>query len=92
MRRPTRLELKSVTCAGSRFTGSATGPLGAYLVRHRLVTASGRVAIVSDQGVKMGRHSRLHIRGVARDGHLDEIEVGGSVVPVIDGTLRVPAA
>ncbi len=26
MRRPTRLELKSVTCAGSRFTGSATSP------------------------------------------------------------------
>jgi trans-2,3-dihydro-3-hydroxyanthranilate isomerase len=71
-------------------TGSATGPLGAYLVRHRLVNASGKVAIVSDQGVKMGRHSRLHIRGVARDGHLDEIEVGGSVVPVIDGRLRLP--
>jgi trans-2,3-dihydro-3-hydroxyanthranilate isomerase len=71
-------------------TGSATGPLGAYLVRHRLVKASGKVALVSDQGVKMGRHSRLHIRGVARDGHLDEIEVGGGVVPVIDGRLRVP--
>src|SRR5438876_354427 len=26
MRRPTRLELRSVTCAGSRFTGSATRP------------------------------------------------------------------
>src|SRR2546427_256516 len=25
-RRPTRLELRSVTCAGSRFTGSATRP------------------------------------------------------------------
>jgi trans-2,3-dihydro-3-hydroxyanthranilate isomerase len=71
-------------------TGSASGPLGAYLVRHRLVKASGKVEIVSDQGVKMGRHSRLHIRGVARDGHLDEIEVGGGVVPVIEGQLRVP--
>jgi predicted PhzF superfamily epimerase YddE/YHI9 len=38
----------------------------------------------------MGRPSRLHIRGVTRDGRLDEIEVGGSVVPVIDGRLRVP--
>src|SRR5919204_5070538 len=26
IRRPTRLELRSVTCAGSRFTGSATRP------------------------------------------------------------------
>jgi trans-2,3-dihydro-3-hydroxyanthranilate isomerase len=71
-------------------TGSASGPLGAYLVRHRLVKASGKVAIVSDQGVKMGRHSHVHIRGVARDGRLDEIEVGGSVVPVIEGRLRLP--
>ena len=71
-------------------TGSASGPLGAYLVRHRLVKADGRVAMVSHQGVKMGRHSHVHIRGVARDGHLDGIEVGGSVVPVIEGRLRVP--
>lgn len=71
-------------------TGSAAGPLGAYLVQHRLVKASEKVEIVSDQGVKMGRPSRLHIRGVTRDGRLDEIEVGGSVVPVIDGRLRVP--
>ena len=72
-------------------TGSATGPLGAYLVKQRLVKAGdGPVQIVSDQGVKMGRHSRLHIRGVARDGRLEEIEVGGGVVPVIEGRLRVP--
>jgi trans-2,3-dihydro-3-hydroxyanthranilate isomerase len=71
-------------------TGSATGPLGAYLVKQKLVEASGPVSIVSDQGVKMGRHSRLHIRGVERGGALSEIEVGGGVVPVIDGRLRVP--
>ena len=71
-------------------TGSATGPLGAYLVKQKLVKAGGPVSIVSDQGVKMGRHSRLHIRGVERGGVLTEIEVGGGVVPVIDGRLRVP--
>lgn len=71
-------------------TGSATGPLGDYLVKQRLVKGDGPVQIVSDQGVKMGRHSRLHIRGVARDERLHEIEVGGGVVPVIEGRLRVP--
>jgi predicted PhzF superfamily epimerase YddE/YHI9 len=40
--------------------------------------------------VKMGRHSHVHIRGVTRDGQLHEIEVGGGVVPVIEGRLRVP--
>jgi hypothetical protein len=38
----------------------------------------------------MGRLCRLHIRGVERGGALEEIEVGGGVVPVIDGRLRVP--
>jgi trans-2,3-dihydro-3-hydroxyanthranilate isomerase len=71
-------------------TGSATGPLAEYLVKQRLVKADGPVAMVSDQGVKMGRHSRLHIRGIARDGRLEQIEVGGGVVPVLDGTLRIP--
>ncbi len=72
-------------------TGSATGPLGAYLVKERLIKdGDGRVQIVSDQGVKMGRHSRLHIRGVVRDGRLAEIEVGGGVVPVIEGRLHLP--
>ena len=43
-------------------TGSASGPLGCYLVRHGLVPASAAGAIVSAQGVKMGRPSRIHIR------------------------------
>jgi trans-2,3-dihydro-3-hydroxyanthranilate isomerase len=71
-------------------TGSATGPLGAYLVKQRLIKGDGPVEIVSDQGVKMGRPSRLHIRGIGRGGRLEEIEVGGDVVPVIEGRLRVP--
>jgi trans-2,3-dihydro-3-hydroxyanthranilate isomerase len=72
-------------------TGSATGPLGAYLVKERLVKAGdGALAMISDQGVKMGRPSRLHIRGQVRGGRLHDIEVGGGVVPVLDGTLRIP--
>lgn len=71
-------------------TGSASGPLGAYLVRHALVPASDEVRIVSEQGTKMGRQSFVHIL-VRRTGpHTEEIEVGGGVVPVLEGTLRLP--
>ena len=73
-------------------TGSASGALGAYLVRHRLVKADGPTRIVSEQGTKMGRQSFVHIALVARDGACTDIRVGGSVVPVIEGTVRVPAS
>jgi predicted PhzF superfamily epimerase YddE/YHI9 len=47
------------------------------------------VAIVSEQGTKMGRQSFIHIELAYRgSGDLPErIEVGGSVRPVISGTL-----
>ncbi len=71
-------------------TGSASGPLGAYLVRYGLVPSSDHARIVSEQGTKMGRQSFVHIR-VRRGGTpTEEIEVGGSVVPVLEGELRLP--
>ena len=70
-------------------TGSASGPLGAYLVERGLVAPAETVNIVSAQGVKMGRPSAVHIRVGMRAGRVSEILVGGGVVPVIDGRLRV---
>ena len=70
-------------------TGSASGPLGAYLVTHGLVTSGPSVAIVSEQGTKMGRQSFVHIKIAMRDGRISELRVGGGVVPVIEGRLRV---
>jgi trans-2,3-dihydro-3-hydroxyanthranilate isomerase len=71
-------------------TGSASGPLGAYLVTHGLVAAAPAIRIVSEQGTKMGRQSFVHIDIAMRDGVIRELRVGGSVVPVLEGRLRVP--
>lgn len=71
-------------------TGSASGPLGAYLVERGLVTPAESVDIVSEQGTRMGRPSFIRIRVGMNAGRVTEILVGGSVVPVIDGRLRVP--
>jgi trans-2,3-dihydro-3-hydroxyanthranilate isomerase len=71
-------------------TGSASGPLGAYLVERGLVAAADTVDIVSEQGTRMGRPSFIRIRIGMRDGRVDRILVGGGVVPVIEGRLRVP--
>ncbi|HUP37149.1 MAG TPA: PhzF family phenazine biosynthesis protein [Candidatus Limnocylindria bacterium] len=71
-------------------TGSASGPLGAYLVERGLVAPADTVDIVSEQGTRMGRPSFIRIHVGMRAGRISEILVGGSVVPVIEGRLRVP--
>lgn len=73
-------------------TGSASGPLGAFAVKYGLVEGAPTVSIVSEQGTKMGRQSFVHIqvRSARGSGDAEEIEVGGSVVPVLEGTLSLP--
>lgn len=71
-------------------TGSASGPLGAFAVRHGLVARAGEVSLVSEQGTKMGRRSLLHVKlGYDEAGDVPtRIEVGGSVMPVVSGNLE----
>ena len=73
-------------------TGSGSGPLGAFAVKYGLVPRGSKVAIVSEQGTKMGRQSFIHIE--LTYGGSDDIptliEVGGAVRPVITGTLAYP--
>jgi trans-2,3-dihydro-3-hydroxyanthranilate isomerase len=73
-------------------TGSASGPLGAYLVHHGLVDPGDSVELVSAQGVRMGRPSRVYIRLRAVGGFVTDIRVGGGVVPVLDGRLRLASS
>lgn len=70
-------------------TGSASGPLGAFAVRYGLVPRKKMVSLVSEQGTKMGRQSFIHIElSYGDEGDVPErIEVGGSVCPVLAGTL-----
>jgi trans-2,3-dihydro-3-hydroxyanthranilate isomerase len=70
-------------------TGSGSGPLGAFAVKHGLVPRVPRVELVSEQGTKMGRQSMIHIElsYSGSDENPSQIEVGGSVRPVITGTL-----
>jgi trans-2,3-dihydro-3-hydroxyanthranilate isomerase len=69
-------------------TGSATGPLAAFMMHHGLAPAAAGTRLVSEQGVKMGRRSLLHIL-VHGEAGADGIDVGGSVVPVMRGVLTL---
>lgn len=69
-------------------TGSASGPLGCYLVKHGLVPPDKAGAIISSQGVKMGRPSRIHIKLDVSGTDVTRVRVGGTSVLVGEGWLR----
>jgi trans-2,3-dihydro-3-hydroxyanthranilate isomerase len=70
-------------------TGIASGPLGCYLVRYGIVAPKKAGAILSLQGVKMGRPSHVHIAiGVDHDA-ITSVRVGGAAVLAGEGTLYV---
>jgi trans-2,3-dihydro-3-hydroxyanthranilate isomerase len=70
-------------------TGGATGPLAAFMMAHGLVARADGTRFVSEQGVKMGRRSLLHVFVHGESGK-DGIEVGGNVVPIASGTMQLP--
>jgi trans-2,3-dihydro-3-hydroxyanthranilate isomerase len=70
-------------------TGSAAGPLGCYLYKHRLIARERLARIVSLQGVKMLRPSRLHISIEGSGDEVTRVRVGGRSVLVGEGTLTV---
>ena len=69
-------------------TGSASGPLGCYLVSHGLVARDRADGIVSLQGVAMGRPSYIHIAIASDDrGAITRVQVGGRSVLIAEATL-----
>ena len=68
-------------------TGIATGPLGCYLVRHKIVRPERAGAMISLQGVKMGRPSHVHMSIGLEHGEIASVRVGGESVLAGEGTL-----
>ena len=68
-------------------TGSAVGPLGAYLAEHGLAGAADGAHILVAQGEMVNRPSFLHV-DVERDGDGWSVRVGGGVRIVGQGTFR----
>ena len=62
-------------------SGSAAGPLAAYLVAQGL--ANGRRPVVVEQGHNMGRPSRIEVRVIGGG-----VRVCGTAVVVLEGRLK----
>jgi trans-2,3-dihydro-3-hydroxyanthranilate isomerase len=72
-------------------TGSANGPLGFYLFRHKLVEPNATIKIVSEQGFEMKRPSLLYIdldvNSAASE--VTSVRVGGGVVIAGRGEILI---
>lgn len=68
-------------------TGSAAGALIAYMIKHRLVPAGSRARIVCEQGLEMGRPSRLFVEAEVDGGRAVSIRVGGHCVHMGEGRI-----
>lgn len=67
-------------------TGSSTGPLADYMIRHHFLPETSTSRFISEQGVKMGRRSILHVQLHGERG-AGGIEVGGHVTPLVKSAV-----
>lgn len=67
-------------------TGSAHGPLGAYLAAYTDILTGDSAEFVSHQGVEMGRKSELFVK-ITRTAAGVRVSVGGGAVQIGEGTL-----
>ncbi|MBV8198611.1 MAG: PhzF family phenazine biosynthesis protein [Candidatus Eremiobacteraeota bacterium] len=70
-------------------TGSATGPLALFMMKHGLAQSGDGTRFVCEQGTKMGRRSFLHAHVNGERGAAG-IEVGGNVVQLAQAVMRIP--
>jgi trans-2,3-dihydro-3-hydroxyanthranilate isomerase len=77
---------KGATIGEDPATGSAAGPLGAYLAMHGLIETPSSVVVA--QGEQVGRPSFLRV-SVDRDGDRWILDVAGGVLPWGDGAFEI---
>src|SRR5215203_1514886 len=71
-------------------TGAASGPLGSYLVRYRVVACDPAAEIVSEQGIEMGRPSYINIRIERQGEEITAVRVGGQCHFMGEGFIEIP--
>jgi trans-2,3-dihydro-3-hydroxyanthranilate isomerase len=83
----TRMFAPSSGVAEDPATGSAAGPLALHLARHGRIGFGDEIEI--EQGVEVGRPSKLFARVEGSADDVQRVEVGGSAVIVARGELKV---
>jgi trans-2,3-dihydro-3-hydroxyanthranilate isomerase len=70
-------------------TGAASGPLGCYLVRYKVLPTSQRSEFTSEQGIEIGRPSIIKIVIEQEAGEISRVRIGGRCVFMGEGHLEI---
>ena len=72
-------------------TGGASGPLGCYLVRHKIIVpdGNGKVECISEQGMEMGRPSFIKIVIEQNGEKISGVKIKGQCILMGEGHLFV---
>jgi trans-2,3-dihydro-3-hydroxyanthranilate isomerase len=70
-------------------TGSAQGPLAAYLFKNGLTKRGAKCRLVTEQGYQVGRPSKLTTTFEVNNGVMNSIKVGGEVILVAKGEFLI---
>lgn len=88
----TRMFAPSLGVTEDAATGSAAGPFGVYLLRHGTLAldADGDARVRIEQGVEMGRPSRIEVAIGGAGGAVRDVRVGGEAVVVAESVMILP--
>lgn len=83
----------AVGMAESVAAGTTNAALASYLVRHRMVSpdSGARVDVRAEQGVEIGRASRIVTHAHIEDDAVTSLEVGGVATRTVEGLLHLPS-
>lgn len=72
-------------------TGSANGPMAAYLLHHDWISfEDGRIIQKGRQGQFMNRTGEVHVLLKGQRDIIDQLKIAGSAVTVLDGNITLP--
>ena len=83
----TRMFAEPIGISEDPATGSASGALGAYLVKNGVVEVGPTTEVVMEQGYEIDRPSRILVQVYSDDDMIKTIKVGGQVVMVAEGKI-----
>jgi len=87
---PGRMFAPAIGIPEDPVTGNANGPLGAYLVQHRLVPNDGRrFAFEGQQGEAIGRLGTVEVAVDIAEGRPRAVQVGGRAVTVFKSEITL---
>ncbi|MFY9226437.1 MAG: PhzF family phenazine biosynthesis protein [Blastocatellia bacterium] len=70
-------------------TGSAQGPLTAYLFKNNMLKRGSKYRVAAEQGYQIGRPSKLTTTFEVNDGVISAIKVGGDVILMAKGEFLI---